>query len=219
MERPVVNAEIRSETGKGANRRLRADGRCPAVVYGSGVDPVAISVDPRGMADLLNGTYGRNTVMDLQVDGEDSTRLVIIKDIQLHAIRRNLMHMDLWQIPADKHLNLRVPFRRVGISEAEKLGAVVRQSRPVVNVRCLPDDIPPAIEFDMTTLEGEFPAVNISEVPMPEGVEPTYKSDYNILRLSAARAMIEPTAAELEEEEGAEGGEAPAGDEAATDEA
>jgi large subunit ribosomal protein L25 len=162
------------------------------------------------MADLINGTYGRNTLMDLQIEGEDSTRLVLVKDLQLHAIRRTLVHMDLWQIPEDKHLNLRVPFRRVGMSSAEKLGAVVQQSRSVVHVRCLPADIPPAIEFDMSTLQGDFPAVNISEVTMPDGVEPTYKTDYNILRLSAARAMIEPTAEEAEE--GTEEGDAPASD-------
>jgi len=208
MERPVVNAEVRTETGKGANRRLRAAGRFPAVVYGTGTEPVAITLEPRKMADLINGTYGRNTLMDLQIDGEDSTRLVLVKDLQLHTIRRTLVHMDLWQIPEDKHLNLRIPFRRLGMSTAEKLGAVVHQSRSVVHIRCLPADIPPAIEFDMSTLTGDFPSVHISEVSMPEGVETTHKQDYTILRLSAARAMIEPTAAETEEE--TEGDETPA---------
>ncbi|MEC9072565.1 MAG: 50S ribosomal protein L25, partial [Myxococcota bacterium] len=190
MERPVVNAEVRTETGKGANRRLRAAGRFPAVVYGTGTEPVSITLEPSKMADLLNGAYGRNTVMDLQIEGEDSPRLVIVKDLQLHAIRRTLVHMDLWQIAEDKPLNLRVPFRRIGMSAAEKLGAVVHQSRAVVHIRCLPADIPPGIEFDMTTLTGEFPSVNISEVPMPDGVEATYKQDYSMLRLSAARAMV-----------------------------
>jgi len=216
MERPVVNAEVRTETGKGANRRLRAAGRFPAVVYGTGTEPVSITLEPSKMADLLNGAYGRNTVMDLQIEGEDSPRLVIVKDLQLHAIRRTLVHMDLWQIAEDKPLNLRVPFRRIGMSAAEKLGAVVHQSRAVVHIRCLPADIPPGIEFDMTTLTGEFPSVNISEVPMPDGVEATYKQDYSMLRLSAARAMV---AAEETEAEGAEGGDAQASDDGGTEEA
>ncbi|MEE2779783.1 MAG: 50S ribosomal protein L25 [Myxococcota bacterium] len=216
MERPVVNAEVRTETGKGANRRLRAAGRFPAVVYGTGTEPVSITLEPSKMADLLNGAYGRNTVMDLQIEGEDSPRLVIVKDLQLHAIRRTLDHMDLWQIAEDKPLNLRVHFRRIGMSAAEKLGAVVHQSRAVVHIRCLPADIPPGIEFDMTTLTGEFPSVNISEVPMPDGVEATYKQDYSMLRLSAARAMV---AAEETEAEGAEGGDAQASDDGGTEEA
>ena len=217
MERPVVNAEVRTETGKGANRRLRAAGRFPAVVYGTGTEPVAITLEPSKMAELLNGAYGRNTVMDLQIEGEDSTRLVIVKDMQLHAIRRTLVHMDLWQISEDKPLNLRVPFRRLGISGAEKLGAVVRQSRSLIHIRCLPADIPPAIEFDMTGLTGDFPSVNISEVPMPEGVEATYKHDYNLLRLSAARAMAAPGDDGGGEE--AEGGDAAASDDGGAEEA
>ena len=168
------------------------------------------------MADLLNGPYGRNTVMDLQVEGEDSPRLVIVKDVQLHAIRRTLVHVDLWQIPQDKKLSLQVPLRRVGVSESEKLGSVARQARPTLNVVCLPDDIPEAIEFDMTTLEGEFPTVSISEVPVPAGVEVVYENDYNIIRLIVPKVLIEETV--VEEEEGEEGEATEEGAEAATSE-
>ena len=71
MSYPVINAPVRTELGKGPNRRLRASGMFPAVLYGKGKEPVSLVLEPRQIADLLNGTYGKNTVISLQIEGEE----------------------------------------------------------------------------------------------------------------------------------------------------
>jgi len=201
MERPTLHASVRENTGKGYNRRLRASGEIPGIIYGQGKDPVSLNLAPKPLVKMLNSDFGKNTVMSLEIEGENTPRTAIIKDIQLHAWKRQLLHIDLWEITEDTPLTLEIPFVKFGVSEVEASGQVVRITRSTVKVRCTAAAIPTSIAFDMSTLPLEAVGLRISQVPMPEGVEPLFKHDYNILRFKKARQEAE---LELDAETGAE---------------
>jgi large subunit ribosomal protein L25 len=193
MEHAIIEAVGRTATGKGPNRRLRADGSVPAVVYGV-AEPLSLSIVPKEMTRVLKGAWGKNTIIDLKVEGESGKRLVIVRDYQVHPWRRTLVHLDFWQITEDKPLIVEVPFVREGRSAGERVGAKVTQTTFDVKVRCLPANIPTAIVYDMTTMPSETLNITISQVPMPEGVEAVYKHDYNVLRHKMPAAVVLPEA-------------------------
>ncbi|MEZ4264991.1 MAG: 50S ribosomal protein L25 [Myxococcota bacterium] len=191
MDHANIQAVSRTATGKGHNRRLRVDGSVPAVVYGIG-EPLSLSIVPKEMTRVLKGAYGRNTIIDLQVEGEASPRLVIVRDYQVHPWRRTLIHLDFWQITEDRPLVVEVPFVRTGRSAGERVGAKVTQTVFSMKVRCLPANIPASIEYDMTSLPSESLNITVSQVPMPEGVEAVYKHDYNMFRHKMPVAVVLP---------------------------
>ena len=197
MSLPTLTATKRTETGKGPNRRLRAAGEVPGIIYGNGNEPMALSFDPKAVVKLLEGPLGRNSVAQISVDGSD--RMAIVKDLQVHPWKRKLVHIDFMEIPEATQLTLKVPFQRVGQSPMEKLGAKVEQHRDYLKVRCKASNIPSAIEFDMTPVTGEFAEIMVSEVTMPDGVEALYRKDFKIIRMKVSTAPAE--------EEGEESGE------------
>lgn len=214
MALATLQASTRAGIGKGHNRRLRAAGKVPAVVYGAAKEPTAVSVDPKQVVAVLNGSHGKNTLLDLVIEGEDAPRLVLIKDYQVQPWKRTLIHVDFWEVIPDSLLILDVPFRRIGKAAVEKLGGRVQIIRRTIKVRCKPAHIPAAIEVDVTGLPAAIASFPISQIPMPEGVEALYKIDYNVMRIKLqSKADAAAEAAEAAEAEG--DGEAV---EAATDE-
>jgi len=163
---------------------------------------------PKDVLKILEGDMGRNTPINLQVDGEKGTQLTLIKDLQIHPWRRTIKHVDFWAISDDGNLVLSVPLRRVGRSELEKLGGRVQMVRKSMKVRCTPANIPATIDFDMTQLP-ENNLVMASQIMMPEGVTPLFKNDFKVLHVKVPKA-VEPEEVEGEEGEVAteEGGDA-----------
>jgi len=178
----------RSEAGKGISHRLRAEGKIPAVVYGKGQKPVAVVANPKQLVAILNGKLGRNTPIDLTIEGEQGSHLAIIKDYQVHAIKRRLTHVDFWRVEPDQKLVLTVPFKRAGKSVAEKQGGKVRVTRDDINVSCVADKAPAVVEFDMASIALGDANIHVSEVPLPEGVEAVYKHDYSLVQVLMPRA-------------------------------
>lgn len=200
MLNPVeLPAKPREITGKGPNRRLRAQGEIPAVVYGTGKEPRALTVDPRTVAQILNDRYGKNTILHLKVDGEETPRLAIVRDYQVHAWKRRLLHVDFWEITPETELLLTVPLARVGKAKVEAVGGRIQIIRNDVQIRCLPANIPASIDVDVTPLDEDVVALAISAVPMPEGVQAVFKQDYNILRVKSAKAASAEAAADAAE--------------------
>jgi len=203
MARSNVTVSPRSEAGKGVSHRLRADGMIPAVVYGRGLEPVAVSADPKELAAILNGELGRNTPIDLTVEGEAAPRLAIVRDYQVHPVKRRLIHVDFMQIDVAQKLSVTVPFRRVGRSEAEKQGGRVNVTRDYIQVSAVADKIPALVEFDMGKVAPADANYTISKIPMPEGVEPVFKHDYSLVQISMPRiSAAEKEAAEAAKAKG-----------------
>lgn len=151
MAQITVQAEERRETGKGANRRLRKQGKLPAVVYGQGLVTLSVSVDSRDVDRILCSEAGHNTIFKLQVGG-DSTD-VLIKDFQLDPVRGSLLHADFQAVALDKKMTFAVPVQILGTANGVTAGGVLDLVLREIEVECLPTDVPDHIPLDVTELE------------------------------------------------------------------
>lgn len=147
-----LNARTREEHGKGAARKLRAAGRIPVVVYGHGDQTQTLSVDALELEKLLARISVENTLIELSVDGAGTTR-ALIREVQMHPFKPEVLHMDLLQVHAGERIRLNVPVRVAGIPDGVRNGGgVMDQVLYDVEVECLPGDIPDALEVDVTEL-------------------------------------------------------------------
>lgn len=201
MAKSVLNVETRVRTGKGGSRKVRQDGLVPAVVYGKGVEALNLRLDPKALQKAVATEAGWNTLITLNGDGPFDGLVVILKDMQIDAIRRNPMHIDFLAIDLKKTLAVMVPVQPVGKSQGEIEGGTLQLVRHEVEVYCLPTNIPTSIEIDVTALNiGEV--VHIDELSLPEGVESQH--DVNFTVLTVVGRMAEEVEVDEEEEEGVE---------------
>jgi large subunit ribosomal protein L25 len=150
-ETNVLEARPRIPGTKNDARRVRRQGKVPAVVYGAGKAAVPVEVDPRQVSRILNSETGHNTVFDLTVDG-DRTKAMIV-DWQYEPIKGALLHIDLKRIAMDQKLRVNVPIELVGEPEGVKTqGGLLEQIVREVEVECLPADIPNAVELNVAEL-------------------------------------------------------------------
>lgn len=168
MAEIVVAAQGRSETGKNANRQLRAEGRIPAVLYGKGQAATAISVAPRELATILRSGHGESMLFDLELDGK--RRKVVLKDFQVEPIKTSLLHADFYEVALDRAITVNVHVELTGTpvgvkTQGGKLEFVSRE----IEVECLPLDIPEKIVVDVTNLElGKH--IRVQDLAVPKGV-------------------------------------------------
>jgi large subunit ribosomal protein L25 len=201
MAKSVLNVETRVRTGKGGSRKVRQDGLVPAVVYGKGIEALNLRLDPKALQQAVATEAGWNTLITLKGDGPFDGKVVILKDLQIDAIRRNPMHVDFLAIDLKKTLAVMVPVQPVGKSLGEIEGGTLQLVRHELEVYCLPTNIPTSIEIDVTALNvGE--TVHIDEVSLPEGVESQH--DVNFTVLTVVGRMAEEVEVEEEGEEGVE---------------
>lgn len=209
-ERPTLKAVERKETGKGPNRRLRASGLVPGVFYDQkGVNiPVKVDMIPLQKAySALRNTQLLNLVLDR--DGKEQTIPVLIWRVKYDPVKPHPVHVDFFGVDMEKPLKVVVPLKLVGIAKGVKAGGRMEQYREQCEILAKPEDIPAAIEIDVTDLAVNA-RVHIGDVTMPEGVTPISDDNFAVLTIlskGAAAAMDEAEEAELEGEEGEEGGE------------
>jgi large subunit ribosomal protein L25 len=204
-------ADKREGTGKGVARKLRAAGRVPAVLYGTGVEPTALSVDARDLFHLLHTGAGTNVLVDLEVDGE--RHLALPRDVQRDHIRGRYVHVDFLAVRADAKITLTVPVRVVGESPGVKLGGVLEHHLWDLQVECLPTDVPDAIDADISTLDEIGSSLKVSDLVVPEGVTILTSPDESVVAVQQPQAPVVEEAVEAVEGEAVEGeaveGEAP----------
>ena len=169
MAKSVLNVETRVRTGKGGSRKVRQDGLVPAVVYGKGVEALNLRLEPKALQQAVATEAGWNTLLTLKGDGPFDGLVVILKDMQIDAIRRNPTHVDFLAIDLKKALAVMVPVQPVGKAQGVVEGGTLQLIRHEIEVYCLPTNIPTSIEIDVTALNvGE--GIHIDEVSLPEGV-------------------------------------------------
>jgi len=166
LETNVLEAQTREPGTKNDARRVRRDGKIPAVVYGAGKDSVSISVDPRVVTRILNSETGHNTIFDLTLNG-DKTKAMIV-DWQYEPIKGKLLHIDLKRIALDKVLKVSVPIFLIGEAAGVKQeGGILEQMLREVEIECLPADIPSHIDADVAHLTfGKV--LRVSDLPHSE---------------------------------------------------
>ncbi|NLT65210.1 MAG: 50S ribosomal protein L25 [Acidobacteria bacterium] len=149
----VIDAQLRTPGGKNANRRLRKSGIIPAVIYGPGKQPVAVSVNPNDIRAILHSESGKNTIFGITVDGA-AQHNAMIKDYQLDPIKGGLIHTDLLEIAMDRMLQLTVDIELIGDPEGVKIGGGIMDFvTRSIEVECLPSDIPESIKIDVSHLK------------------------------------------------------------------
>ena len=169
-EKIVVKAEKREEQGKNVNRRLRAEGKVPVVVYGGGTQSVAAVADLKDLAAILRTDTGVNTVFSLDIPGE-GVNDVIFQDRQIDPIRGRLIHADLRRFARGEKIEMTVPIHLLGEPEALKEeGAVLTQALREIKVLCEPANTPDSIDVDVTNLTSEH-AVHVSDLKVGQGIE------------------------------------------------
>jgi len=159
-----LKGERREGTGKGVARKVRAGGRVPAVVYGHGIEPIAISVDARDLFHVLHTEAGGNVLVDLRVDGENF--LAMPREIQRDRLQDRFIHVDFLRIARDEKITVEVPVHLVGESRGVKEGGVVEHHLWTLQVECFPQDVPTAVEADISGL-GINESVKVGELTPP----------------------------------------------------
>ena len=188
----TLQAEKRETRGKNAARRLRANGRIPAVLYGSEKGKaVEIAVDPRILSRILHSESGVNTLIGLQLDGGDTR--VLVKEYQLDPIDHKLLHADFYQVAMDKMLTVTVPVVLKGEAKGVKQqGGIVDFVNREVEIEVLPGDIPENITVDISELMLNQ-GVRVRELST-EGVKWTAVSDADMMIVHVVTLKVEEEA-------------------------
>jgi len=170
-EKFEVLAESRSDTGKGASRRLRRVGRVPAIVYGAHQEPEMISLAHNALILQLEHEAFYSHILTLNIAGKIQS--VVLKDLQRHPAKPFVLHADFQRIQANEKLRMSVPLHFLNASNCKGVklgGGVVSHNLNEIEVTCLPQDLPEFIAIDLTDLDlGGI--IHLSEVPLPPGVE------------------------------------------------
>jgi large subunit ribosomal protein L25 len=214
MPEVVVAKPREGKFNKNAARRVRVAGKIPAVIYGSGLDPVAVEVDPKQISKILYSETGHNTILDVEVAGHPATKAMIV-DWQREPIKDRLIHIDLKRIALDKVLRVRVRVKLLGIPVGVKAeGGVLDQVLREVEVDCLPADIPGHIDVDVSEL-GLHQAIRVSGLPHSDKIKYVTAEDATVAHVVTIREEVVATP---EAADAAAAGTAAAGDAAATGE-
>ena len=198
-EKIVIKAEKRETGGKNVNRRLRAEGKVPVVVYGGGTESVAAVAELKDLAAILRTDTGVNTVFSLDIPGE-GVNDVIFQDRQIDAIRGRLIHADLRRFARGEKIEMTVPIHLIGEPEALKEeGAVLTQALREIKVLCEPANTPESIDLDVSGLTAEH-ALHVSDLRVGEGIE-MHEAPETVV---ASIVIVKEVELEPQVEEGAE---------------
>lgn len=171
MEQQELTVRLRNSTGKGVARKLRKEGLIPAVFYGHKAESLALSLNPIELKKILNSGSGRNTLLSLNFEGKkEKNRVALLKDLQLSPIKREYLHVDLYEVLMDEKITSRIPIHFVGKAIGAKEGGIEQHSRREIDIRCFPGNIPNFVEVDVTNLAiGD--SIHVKDLKLPEGVE------------------------------------------------
>jgi len=165
------NATKRVVEGTGASRRLRRAGRTPGIIYGGTAAPLSVEFDHNELYQLLRKEAFYSSVLSLSVDGQKEP--VLLRDVQRHAYRQLILHVDLQRVDVTKPIHQKVPLHFVNEDIAPGVktqGGLVSHVTTEVDVKCLPGDLPAFIEVDLKDLSAGH-AIHVSQLALPKGVE------------------------------------------------
>ncbi|MBE9561831.1 MAG: 50S ribosomal protein L25/general stress protein Ctc [Proteobacteria bacterium] len=171
MENFEINAQRRTDMGKGASRRLRRTGYTPAIIYGSSKEPMSLMVSHNELTKHLENEAFYSHILTVNIDNQSEK--VILKDLQRHPYRPIILHMDLQRVSETEKVHMRVPLHFLNEEQClgvKQGGGVIARQKNNVDIHCLPKDLPEFIEVDLTPMELNH-ILHISDLILPEGVE------------------------------------------------
>ena len=207
-----IAVELRAEVGKSANRKLRALGKVPAVVYSSKSEPVSLSIDPVILERKIAASHaGINTLFDLEGEGEGAGRTVMVKELQRDPVRGTVLHADFHEIDMTQRLQISVPIHLDGEAPGVSMGGVIEHTLREMELSCMPGSIPDEVKADITSLDvGD--SLHVSDLVLPSGVESLTDETLSVVSVVLPRAAVEPTEGDAEEAEGEEAADQASGD-------
>jgi large subunit ribosomal protein L25 len=176
---PTLEVTPRTGTGKGFNRKARAEGKVPAIVYGPTNPSESVTVDPVQLTELFKESGDRNTIVSLKI-GEKAVA-VLVREVQRHPVSRAIVHVDFYAVP-ETEIRVEVPVAAVGKPKGAVVGGRVRIVRRVLPVMCKHGAIPKTIDIDVTPLDvGD--SLSISQLTPPVGVKFVFDNDFKVIAL------------------------------------
>jgi len=206
MKSVPLNAIPRSLGRRAGAKKLRAEGRIPAVIYGRESKPQSLEISAKEIGDLIHHSVSENLLVDLAVkDDSKPKRLALVQEVQHHPLNGHVLHVDFHEVSPDEKVVLQVPVETVGEAAGVKnSGGVLEHVLFKLKVRALPKDLPEQIIIDVTSLELNK-TIHIGEIKAPEGVEILGDKNIPVVSVALPRTEEEETAA-------TEAGAAAAGD-------
>ncbi|MEO8536061.1 MAG: 50S ribosomal protein L25/general stress protein Ctc [Betaproteobacteria bacterium] len=202
----------RATEGRGASRRMRRQGKAPGIVYGGTGDPQPIELDHNALIHALRNEAFHASILSMKVD--DATTQVLLRDVQMHPFRNEVLHVDFQRIDAKRKIHMKVPLHFVNEDSSPAVkteGAIITRVMTEIDIACLPKDLPEYIDVDLSGLDTSH-SLHVSGVKLPEGVSVVAHRTGDPV---VATAVVPRAAAETEEPaaegEAGAGAAAPAG--------
>jgi len=160
----------RAKQGTGASRRLRNTGKTPGIVYGGEGQPQLIELDHNALWHALKKEAFHSTVLDMELNGKEGK--VLLRDVQMHPYKRQVLHIDFQRVDAKTRLHMKVPLHYVKAEESQAVkfeGCVVNHVMSEIDISCLPADLPEFVEVDLSAMKKGM-SLHLNEVALPKGV-------------------------------------------------
>ncbi len=205
MARPLLDTQVRDVTGKGPARRLRAQGRVPAILYGPKRKPLMLAIEAKQLEKLLSQGGSDQILVDLNLNaaGEEGTHPAMLKELQMDHIKDSIVHADFYEISLDEEIEIEISVRLVNTPVGAKSGGILEHVKREIVVSCLPDKAVGSIELDVGQLDvGQ--SLHIRDIVLPEGITALEDGGITVVVVAAPHIAEPAKAAEGEEEEAAE---------------
>jgi large subunit ribosomal protein L25 len=169
MQRNKLNVEVRATEGTRSARRMRREGKIPAILYGKGTEALNITLDVKELRKVLSGKGGHNTLLELQ-GSQVGGKLAMVKAMQHDAVSDVPTHADLLELKLDHKITVHVPIHLVGKAKGTVEGGIVASAMREISVECLPNDIPESVDVDITELNiGD--SLHVRDIKLPANVK------------------------------------------------
>ncbi|MFI4888791.1 MAG: 50S ribosomal protein L25/general stress protein Ctc, partial [Burkholderiales bacterium] len=207
----------RSTEGRAASRRMRRVGKAPGIVYGGATAPQPIELDHNALVHALRNEAFHSSILTMNVEGASTQ--VLLRDVQMHPFKNEVLHVDFQRIDASRKIHMKVPLHFVNAERSPAVtaqGAIVSHVMTEIDIACLPKDLPEFIEIDLAGLDTAH-SLHVSGVTMPPGVSVVSRraGDPVVATAVVPKAIVEAEEATPVEGEGAEAAAAPAAEGAA----
>ena len=194
MAEVTLEVSRRETTGKEVAKKLRRDGKVPAVVYGGHKDPVAIAVDRKSVSELIQKSeHGIRSIFLLKMTGSDQQRHAMIKEVTIDPLTRRMKHIDFVRVIMDEKVKVMVPVHITGTAIGVKEGGLLDFQVRELHVECLPNAIPDAIDVDVTAL-GHHDYLRVKDIKLPEGVAVSDDLERVVVGVTQPRAEVSDAA-------------------------
>jgi large subunit ribosomal protein L25 len=203
LELIELKTNIRTATGNGPARVLRQAGQIPAVFYGPGIESVLLSVNISDIDKVLKkGRIGQALLnLVIQNNGETSAKTVMVKELQLHPVSRNFLHIDFYEVAMDRKIMVNVPVTTTGKAKGVEVGGILQIVRRELEVQCFPLDVPESIEIDIADLDiGD--SIHVGDISRQSGIEFLGEENFTVVTVVSPKVEEEEEPVEEEEEEG-----------------